>query len=208
MNNGKIAGLGCGALAGIGALALLFIIGISLWSWNNTTITKNEGVQSQWANVESSYQRRSDLIPNIVSTAKQYAEFEQETLTGVIEARSKATSINVDASNLTAEQIQQFSEAQSAVSTGLGRLLATYENYPDLKANENFKELINELERTENRINVERNRYNENVRLYNLQIRKFPGNLFASILGFDEAPYFKADEGAQNAPKVDDLFNN
>ena len=208
MTNGKIAGLGCGALAGIGALAIIVIAVIWGISWNNSAVAKSESVQSQWANVESSYQRRSDLIPNIVATAKQYAEFEQETLTGVIEARAIATSINVDASNLTAENIQAFSEAQGAVSSGLGRLLATYENYPDLKANENFKELINELERTENRINVERNRYNENVRVYNLQIKKFPGSVFASILGFDESPYFKADEGAQNAPDVDNLFGN
>lgn len=208
MNTGKIAGLGCGALVGIGGVVLIIILLIYGVSWNNTAVTKSEGVQSQWANVESSYQRRSDLIPNIVATAKQYAEFEQETLTGVIEARAKATSINVDASNLTTEQIQQFSEAQGAVSSGLGRLLATYENYPNLKANENFKELINELERTENRINVERNRYNENVNLYNVHIKKLPGSLFAGILGFTESPYFKADEGAQNAPKVDDLFNN
>ncbi|PRP66035.1 LemA family protein [Nonlabens agnitus] len=208
MNNGKIAGLGCGALAGIGALVVLVILAIYGISWNNNAVAKSEAVQSQWANVESSYQRRSDLIPNIVATAKQYAEFEQETLTGVIEARAKATSINVDASNLTAEQIQAFSQAQGAVSSGLGRLLATYENYPNLKANENFKELINELERTENRINVERNRYNETVQVYNLQIKKFPGSVLASFLGFDESPYFKADEGAQNAPKVGDLFNN
>ena len=197
-----------GKVIGIGAVVLIIIMVIYGVSWNNSTVTVSEKVQSQWANVESSYQRRSDLIPNIVATAKQYAEFEQETLTGVIEARAKATSINVDASNLTAESIQAFSEAQGAVSSGLGRLLATYENYPDLKANENFKELINELERTENRINVERNRYNEDVRAYNTRIKKFPGALFASILGFDESPYFQADEGAQNAPKVGDLFNN
>ena len=208
MNNGKIAGLGCGALAGIGALLLVAILVIYGISWNNSTVTVKEKVESQWANVESSYQRRSDLIPNIVATAKQYAEFEQETLTGVIEARANATSINVDASNLTAEQIQQFSQAQGAVSSGLGRLLATYENYPDLKANENFKELINELERTENRINVERNRFNEESRVYNTRIKKFPGSVMAGFLGFDESPYFKADEGAQNAPKVNDLFNN
>jgi LemA protein len=208
MNNGKIAGLGTGALAGIGAGLILIIIVIYGTSWNNGAITKKVAVSKQWANVESSYQRRSDLIPNIVATAKQYAEFEQETLTGVIEARSKATSINVDASNLTADQIQQFSKAQGAVSSGLGRLLATYENYPDLKANENFKELINELERTENRINVERNRYNEGVGVYNLHIKKFPGSLLASMLEFDESPFFKSDEGAQNAPKVGDLFNN
>ncbi|WP_194850085.1 LemA family protein [Nonlabens antarcticus] len=208
MNNGKIAGLGIGALVGIGIVVLIIIGVIYGISWNNSTVTERETVTKQWANVESSYQRRSDLIPNIVSTAKQYAEFEQETLTQVIEARAKATSIQVDASNLTADQIQQFSQAQGAVSSGLGRLLATYENYPDLKANENFKELINELERTENRINVERNRYNEDVRVYNTRIKKFPGSVFASMLGFDESPYFQADEGAQNAPKVGDLFDN
>jgi LemA protein len=208
MTNGKIAGLGCGALAGIGIVAIIIISVIWGVSWNNSTVTEKETVTKQWANVESSYQRRSDLIPNIVATAKQYAEFEQETLTQVIEARAKASSIQVDASNLTAEQIQQFSQAQGAVSSGLGRLLATYENYPDLKANENFKELINELERTENRINVERNRYNEDVRVYNTRIKKIPGSFLAGIFGFDESPYFQADEGAQNAPKVGDLFDN
>jgi LemA protein len=197
-----------------GIIALVVVIvavaAIVMWAvgWNNTTVEKSESVQSQWANVESSYQRRSDLIPNIVATAKQYAEFEQETLTNVIEARAAATSINVDASNLTAEQIQEFSQAQGAVSSGLGRLLATYENYPDLKANENFKELINELERTENRINVERNRYNENVRDYNQRIKKIPGSFLAGIFGFDESPYFQADEGAQNAPDVGNLFGS
>ncbi len=207
MSNRKIAGIGAAGLIGIGAVILIIILVINGISWNNTTVEKNEALQSQWANVESSYQRRADLIPNVVATAKQYAQFEQETLTGVIEARAKATSVQVDASNLTAAQIQQFSEAQGAVTSGLGRLLATYENYPDLKANENFKELINELERTENRINVERNRYNEAVQIYNTRIKKFPGSVYASFLDFDEAPYFKADEGSQNAPQVDDLFN-
>ncbi|AZQ43937.1 LemA family protein [Nonlabens ponticola] len=197
-----------GSIIGIVLLVLVVIIGFNAYSWYNTTVTDKEGVQAQWGNVESSYQRRSDLIPNIVATAKQYAQFEQETLTGVIEARAKATSINVDASNLTSEQIQQFSEAQGAVSSGLGRLLATYENYPDLKANENFKELINELERTENRINVERNRYNETVKKYNLQVNRLPGKFYAGIFGFDESPYFQADEGAQNAPDVGNLFGN
>lgn len=197
-----------GKVIGIIILALVVILGLWGISWNNTTVSLSEDIKSQWGNVESSYQRRNDLIPNIVSTAKKYAQFEQETLTGVIEARSKATAIQVDASKLSADQIQAFSEAQGAVSTGLGRLLATYENYPDLKANENFKELINELERTENRINVERNRYNEKVNPYNLQIKKFPGNLFASILGFDPAAYFKSEAGAEKAPKVGDLFDN
>lgn len=204
---GKIAGIGC---LGIGAIVLV-LGGIFVWygiNWNNQAVRLSEEVESQWANVESSYQRRADLIPNIVATAQEYAEFEQETLTAVIEARAKATSINVDASNLTAEQIEQFSKAQSAVSSGLGRLLATYENYPDLKANENFKELINELERTENRINKERNVYNERVKAYNIHIMQFPGSMLASWLGFGESPYFQADAGSENAPDVKDLFNN
>ncbi len=193
---------------GVGGIILIVVIILGIYgvSWYNSTVGLKETVTSSWANVESSYQRRNDLIPNIVATAKKYAEFEQETLTGVIEARAQATSINVDASNLTPESIAAFSQAQSAVSSGLGRLLATYENYPNLKANENFKELINELERTENRINVERNRYNENVRQFNTKIKKFPGVLFAGITGFDEEPFFKAEEGAEQAPDVDQLF--
>ena len=146
------------------------------------------------------------MIPNIVATAKKYAEFEQETLTKVIEARSQATSINVNASNLTTEQIQQFSKAQGAVSSGLGRLLATYENYPDLKANENFLELINELERTENQIQTERNRYNDAVKFYNGHLGRIPGRFYASLFGFASSPYFQADAGSENAPVVDDLF--
>lgn len=208
MSKGKFAGLGClgiAAIAVVGIAVLAVAYGIP---WNNKAVTLKEGVESQWANVESSYQRRADLIPNIVATAKKYAEFEQETLTMVIEARAKATSINVDASNLTSEQIQQFSEAQGAVSSGLGRLLATYENYPDLKANENFKELINELERTENRINVERNRYNETVKAYNLHIKQFPGILLANLLGFGDSPYFQAEAGSENAPDVENLFGD
>lgn len=202
----KIAGLGCLGMGIIGLIAVA-VIGL-LWgiSWNNTTATVREDVTAQWANVESSYQRRSDLIPNIVSTAKKYAEFEQETLTAVIEARSKATSVNIDASNLSPENLAAFSNAQSQLSSGLGRLLATFEQYPNLKANENFKELINELERTENRINVERNRYNESAKLYNVRLVRFPGSLLANILGFKESAYFKADAGAEKAPKVGDLF--
>jgi len=204
---GKIAGIGC---LGIGAIVLILGIVAVMYGirWNNQAVLLSEEVESQWANVESSYQRRADLIPNIVATAQEYAEFEQETLTAVIEARAQASSIQVDASNLTAEQIQQFSEAQGAVSSGLGRLLATYENYPDLKANENFKELINELERTENRINVERNRYNERVKAYNIHIMQFPGSMLANWLGFSESPYFQADAGSENAPDVKDLFDN
>lgn len=208
MLKGKLAGLGCLGIAAIAVIGIVILAVSYGIPWNNKAVTLKESVTSQWANVESSYQRRADLIPNIVSTAKKYAQFEQETLTQVIEARAKATSIEVDASNLTVEQIQEFSKAQGAVSSGLGRLLATYENYPDLKANENFKELINELSRTENRINVERNRYNEQVKGYNLHIKQFPGILIAKLLGFSESPYFRADAGSENAPDVDNLFGD
>ncbi|GAK93291.1 LemA family protein [Nonlabens arenilitoris] len=207
MSKAKFAGLGCAGLGLIGVAVIAVIIAINAYSWYNSAIGLKENVQAQWANVESSYQRRADLIPNIVATAKKYAEFEQETLTQVIEARAKATSINVDASNLTSEQIQEFSQAQGAVSSGLGRLLATYENYPDLKANENFLELINELERTENRINTERNRYNGDVKAYNAHIGMIPGRFYASWFGFTGSPYFQAEAGSETAPVVEDLFN-
>ena len=189
-------------------VALIFIIGSWFAGLNNTMVTLDEKATAQWGNVESSYQRRSDLIPNIVNTAKGYAEFEQETLTQVIEARAKATSVTVDPQNITPEQLAQFQQAQSGVSSALSRLLVTVERYPELKANENFKELINELERTENRINVERNRFNGEVQEYNTYIKKFPNNMVAGILDFDEKGYFKADEGAQNAPDVNFDFGS
>jgi|SRR5690554_631355 len=184
-------------------LGLILIVGGWIASVNNRLVHLDENVMAQWGNVESSYQRRADLIPNIVNTAKGYAEFEQETLIRVTEARSRATSITVDPSNASPEQMAQFQEAQAGLSSALSRLLATFERYPDLKANENFKELINELERTENRINVERNRYNETLRLYNPEIRKVPTNLVAGMLGFETKPYFEADEGTETAPTVD-----
>ena len=183
-------------------LGLILIIGGYLASLNNKLVVLDEKATAQWANVESSYQRRADLIPNIVNTAKGYAEFEQETLIQVTEARSKATSINIDPSNITPEQLAQFQEAQAGVTSALSRLLAVFERYPDLKANENFKELINELERTENRINVERNRFNEEARLFNTEINQFPTKIFAGMLGFGEKAYFKADAGSENAPEV------
>ncbi|MBF30960.1 MAG: LemA family protein [Aequorivita sp.] len=188
-------------------LGLILIIGGYLASLNNKLVELDQKATAQWANVESSYQRRADLIPNIVSTAKGYAEFEQETLVAVTEARSKATSINIDPSNITPEQLAQYQQAQAGVSSALSRLLAVFERYPDLKANENFKELINELERTENRINVERNRFNEEARLFNTEIHKFPTKMFAGLLGFHEKAYFKADAGSEKAPEVnfDDL---
>ncbi|SDW38076.1 LemA family protein [Aequorivita viscosa] len=184
-------------------LGLIVVVGGWFASVNNRLVQLDENVMAQWGNVESSYQRRADLIPNIVNTAKGYAEFEQETLIRVTEARSKATAMTVDPSKATPEQMAQFQEAQSGLSSALSRLLLTFERYPDLKANENFKELINELERTENRINVERNRYNETLRVYNPETRKFPTNLAAGILGFDQKPYFEAEAGTETAPNVD-----
>lgn len=184
-------------------LGIILLIGAYMASLNNKLVVLDQNATAQWANVESSYQRRADLIPNIVSTAKGYAEFEQSTLVAVTEARSKATSINIDPSNITPEQLAQYQEAQAGVTSALSRLLAVFERYPDLKANENFKELINELERTENRINVERNRYNDAARILNTKLNQFPTKLFAGILGFDEKAYFKADAGSENAPEVD-----
>ncbi len=184
-------------------IGLLVVIGGWFASVNNKLVHLDEGVMSQWGNVESSYQRRADLIPNIVNTAKGYAEFEQETLTRVIEARSKATSVTIDPTNVTPEQMAQFQEAQAGVSSALARLLAVFERYPDLKANENFKELINELERTENRINVERNRFNEVLRPYNTEIRQFPTKFAVGILGFKTKAYFEAEAGSETAPEVE-----
>lgn len=184
-------------------IGLILVIGGWVASVNNKLVHLDENVMAQWGNVESSYQRRADLIPNIVNTAKGYAEFEQETLIRVTEARSKATAMTVDPSKATPEQMAQFQEAQAGLSSALSRMLLTFERYPDLKANENFKELINELERTENRINVERNRYNETLRIYNPEIRKVPNNLVAGMLGFQSKPYFDAEAGSESAPDVE-----
>ncbi len=184
-------------------LGIILAAGAYLASLNNRLVPLDESVSAQWGNVESAYQRRADLIPNIVNTAKGYAEFEQSTLIKVTEARSKATSIQIDPSNITPEQLQQFQQAQQGLTSALSRLLAVFERYPDLKANENFKELINELERTENRINVERNRFNEAAKELNVEIKKIPANMFAGFLGFEERAYFKAAEGSENAPEVE-----
>jgi len=192
----------------IGAIIayIAFVVGPGFY---NTSIDLEENATAQWANVESSYQRRADLIPNIVNTAKGYAEYERETFVKVTEARSKATSITIDPSNITPAQLEQFQQAQSGLTSALSRLLATFERYPDLKANENFKELINELERTENRINVERNRFNESVRPFNKHLKKFPNNFINMFIGkFEEMGYFEADAGTENAPNVEFDFNN
>ena len=184
-------------------VVLLLLIGRWFMNVNNNLVPLDESANAQWANVESTYQRRADLIPNIVNTAKGYAEFEQETLTKVIEARSKATGITIDPSNITPEKLAQFQQAQSGLSSALSRLMVVFERYPELKANENFKELINELERTENRINVERNRFNGEVKTYNSEIKLFPTKLITGILGFDSKAYFEAEEGSEKAPKVE-----
>jgi LemA protein len=178
---------------------------IVLWAIfaNNSLVSMEEDMNGQWANVESTYQRRADLIPNIVSTAKGYAEFEKETLTAVIEARSKATAVTIDPTNITPDQLAQFEKVQGSLNSALTRLLAVFERYPELKANENFKELINELERTENRINVERIKFNDAVKPYNSKIRSFPTSIAASVLGFEKRAYFDANDGAEVAPVVD-----
>lgn len=178
----------------------------SITSFYNKAIGFEETIGEQWANVESAYQRRADLIPNLMKVAERYAEHEQETFVKVIEARSKATSIQIDPSNITPQQLQQFQQAQSGLTSALSRLLAVFERYPDLKANENYKELMNELERTENRINVERNRFNEKVTPYNNHIRQFPGNLLAGIFNFDKKERFKSEKGSEKAPDINDFI--
>lgn len=169
----------------------------------NTMVEKQEAVTAQWSQVENVYQRRADLIPNLVSTVKGYADFEQETLTAVIEARAKATSVNVDPSNLDANSIQQFQAAQEGLSSALSKLMVVVERYPDLKANQNFLELQSQLEGTENRISVERKKFNEAAREYNTYVRKFPNNLIAGMFDFEKMDYFEADKGADEAPKVE-----
>lgn len=169
----------------------------------NTMVTLDEGISSQWAQVENAYQRRADLIPNLVNTVKGYADFEKETLTQVIEARSKATSVNINPGNLTPEAINQFQNAQAGLSSALSRLMVVVERYPELKANQNFLELQAQLEGTENRISVERRKFNEATRQYNTYIRKFPKNIVAGIFGFDKKTYFEAEEKAKEVPKVE-----
>lgn len=169
----------------------------------NSMVTLDEQVQSQWAQVQNVYQRRADLIPNLVSTVKGAAKFEQETLTAVVEARAKATAINVDPTKLTPESIEKFNQAQGQLSTALGKLMVITENYPQLKANQNFLDLQAQIEGSENRITVERQKFNEVTQTYNSKIRSFPNNLTASMFGFEKKGYFQADAASQNAPKVE-----
>lgn len=168
----------------------------------NGLVGMDEGVQTKWADVETQYQRRADLIPNLVNTVKGYAAHESETLQAVVEARAKATSVNIDPSNMSAEQIANFQKAQDGVSSALSRLLVTVEKYPDLKANENFKELQAQLEGTENRISVARRDYNEAARKYNTTLRSFPKNILAGMFSFEKKAYFEAQEGSEQAPTV------
>ncbi len=169
----------------------------------NTMVELGENVDAKWSQVENVYQRRADLIPNLVSTVKGYAAHEQETLQGVIEARSKATSVNVDANNLSPEKMAQFQQAQDGLSSALSKLMVVVEKYPDLKANENFRDLQAQLEGTENRIAVERRNFNEATRAYNTYIKKIPRSIYAKWFGFEQKPYFKADEGSNKAPTVE-----
>lgn len=181
------------------AVVILFRLFVSPY---NNMVKMEEGVTSQWAQVENVYQRRADLIPNLVNTVKGYATFEKETLTQVIEARSKATQITVNPENLTPEALQQFQQAQGGLSSALSRLMVVVERYPELKANQNFLELQAQLEGSENRIAVERNKFNETVQRYNAYIRSFPNNIVASIFNFEKKPYFEADKGAETVPEV------
>lgn len=184
-------------------LALIISVPLLSSCGYNTMVKMDEGVTSQWANVENVYQRRMDLIPNLVNTVKGYADFEQQTLTQVVEARAKATQVTIDPTNLTEANMQQFQQAQAELGGALSRLLMTVESYPELKANENFLELQAQLEGTENRIAVERRKFNESVQSYNSYIRGFPRVIYAGWFGFEKRGYFEADQGANKAPTVD-----
>jgi len=168
----------------------------------NSMVVNEESVKTAWSQVENVYQRRADLIPNLVNTVKGYAKHEKETLTEVVEARAKATSINVNADNLNPQAVNNFMAAQDGLSSALSKLMVVVEKYPDLKANQNFLELQSQLEGTENRIATERRRFNEATKTYNIYIKKFPNNIFAGMFGFEQYEYFKAEKGAEKAPEV------
>jgi len=183
----------------VGAILLLGGCGCNGY---NSMVKLDENVKNKWANVQSDYQRRTDLIPNLVNTVKGAANFEQKTLTDIVEARAKATSVQVDPSNITPEKLAEFQQAQAGVSSSIGRLLAVVENYPDLKANQNFRDLQAQLEGTENRIKVSRNDFNTAVQSYNSTVRSFPNNIFANMFGFKVKDGFQSDPGADKAPQV------
>ncbi len=186
-------------------ITIVVIVLVALWgiSSYNGLVSMDENVSNQWANVETQYQRRSDLIPNLVNTVKGYAKHESETLESVMAARSQATQVKIDPSNCTPQQLAAYQKAQGDVTTALGKLLAITENYPDLKANQNFLELQSQLEGTENRINVARKDFNDTAKKYNTSLRSFPRNIIASMCGFEKRAYFEAEAGAEKAPKVE-----
>ena len=186
----------------ISVVALVAIMALWVVSAYNQLVVAQESVTTEWANVESQYQRRADLIPNLVSTVKGYAAHEQETFEAVVSARAKATQMTVDADNLTPEKLQEYQAAQGEVGAALGRLLMITENYPDLKANQNFMALQEQLEGTENRIQVARQKFNLTAKTYNTSIRRFPTNILAGMFGFDAKAYFEAEIGAEKAPEV------
>ena len=191
-----------------GAIALLVIalVAFGLISWyfstKNALVSVDEGVSTAWSNVENQYQRRADLIPNLVETVKGYAKHEENTFKEVVEARAKATQITVDPSNMTPEKMKEFQAAQGELGSALGRLIAVSENYPELKANENFKDLQAQLEGTENRINEARRQFNQAVQDYNLKVRQFPSSIVANMAGFTTKTKFEAEAGSEKAPKV------
>lgn len=188
----------------IGVILLIVLILYGFFAGRyNTMVELQENIPKEWAQVETQYQRRADLIPNLVNTVKGYANFEQETLTKVVEARASATQVKIDPSNITPEQLQQFQQAQNGLSSALSRLLVVAENYPDLKANQNFLDLQAQLEGTENRITVARTRFNEVVQPYNVYIKRFPNNMLAGMYGFTPKGYFEAAAGSEKAPTVD-----
>lgn len=189
-----------GLIITVVVIALVAIWGISSY---NGLVSMDENVSNQWANVETQYQRRSDLIPNLVNTVKGYAKHESQTLEAVMAARSQATQVKIDPSNCTPQQLAVYQKAQGDVTTALGKLLAITENYPDLKANQNFLELQSQLEGTENRINVARKDFNDTAKKYNTSLRRFPRNIIASMFGFEKRNYFEAEAGAEKAPKVE-----
>ncbi len=188
------------------AIVAVVVIGIALYGWVKNTyngfVQQEENVKTAWSQVENDYQRRADLIPNLVETVKGYAKHEQQTLEGVIEARANATSVKIDASNMDEQALKKFQDAQGELSSALSRLIAVSEAYPDLKANQNFLELQSQLEGTENRITVSRRDFNKAAQDYNTAVRTFPGNLLAGLFGFNQKPYFEAQAGADKAPKV------
>ncbi|WP_166387847.1 MULTISPECIES: LemA family protein [unclassified Polaribacter] len=189
---------------------LVIVFGVYNWgkNFNNEAVVLQEDAKTTWSNVESSYQRRNDLIGNLIKTVQGAADFERTTLTEVIEARAKATSVNINAGDLTADNMAQFQQAQSGLTGALSKLLVSVERYPELKANQNFLELQSQLEGTENRINVARDRFNEGVNNYNKHIKVFPNSVLAGMFNFDEMDRYKADAGSENAPDVNFNFNN